>query len=85
MNITHKNYRFAAVIERRESSYVAYCPQLEEAGHVDGLDLEEVLAILKSAVGIVIGEMIEAGEEIPQSEQVIFTTVAVEIEEKQAI
>jgi len=79
------NFHFAVLIERREGSYLAYCPQFEEAGHVDGADLEEVMAVMKSAIRIVVKEKLEAGEEIPQAEPPWLTCFTVETEQDQNI
>ena len=72
-------YYFPIVIERRESSYVAYCPQLPEAGHADGENFEETIEVLKDALRIVVKEMVEAGEEIHQSKAIFLTTVEVDL------
>ncbi|MBM3326152.1 MAG: type II toxin-antitoxin system HicB family antitoxin [Calditrichaeota bacterium] len=79
MNTIPKNYSFPVIIEHREESYIAYCLQLPEAGHSDGETIDEVLATLKSAVGIVVKEMLEAGEEIPLPKEVLLTNVEVDL------
>jgi len=66
MQITHKNYRFTAVIERDEDGYFARCPSLKGC-YTQGDTYEEVLVNLKDVVGLVVDDMLECGEEIALS------------------
>jgi len=74
VNITHKNYRFAAVIEGDEDGYFAYCPELQGC-YTQGGNYEEALRNLKSAIQLVVEDMLECGEDIPQAQSMSLTTV----------
>ena len=73
-DITHKNFRFAAVIEGDEDGYFAYCPELQGC-YSQGATHEEALRNLRSAIQLVADDMLECGEEIPQAQSISLTTV----------
>jgi predicted RNase H-like HicB family nuclease len=66
VNIIHRNYRFAAVIERDADGYFAYCPELQGC-YTQGSNHEEALRNLQSAIQLVVEDTLECGEEIHQT------------------
>jgi len=71
-------YRFTVVIERDEEGYFAFCPELQGC-YTQGETYEEVLNNIKDAIRLHIEDRLEAGEGIPQSESVTFTTLEVAV------
>mgnify|MGYP006305522227 CR=1 FL=1 len=71
-------YHFAAVIEKDEDGYFAFCPELQGC-HTSGDTYEEARANLADAIRLHIEDRIAGGEEIKMSESVNLTTVEVAI------
>jgi predicted RNase H-like HicB family nuclease len=71
-------YRFTVVIERDKEGYFAFCPELQGC-YTQGETYEEVLNNIKDAIRLHIEDRLEAGEGIPQSESVTFTTLEVAV------
>lgn len=63
MDITLKNYRFAAVIERDTDGYFAWCPTLQGC-YTQGDTFEDAMRNLRSAIQLVVEDMLDCGEEI---------------------
>ena len=64
MELTHRNYPFAAVIERDADGYFAWCPILQGCC-TQGETFEEALKNQKSAIKLVVEDMLDCGEELP--------------------
>jgi len=73
-----KTYHFAAVIEKNEDGYYAFCPELQGC-YTSGETYEEARANLVDAIRVHIEDRIATGEEIKDSENINLTTVAVAI------
>ena len=62
-----KTYIFKVVIEPDEDRWFAYCPALREQGATTwGYTPEEALKNIREVVQMVVEEMIEDGEQIPE-------------------
>ena len=72
------NYRFAAVIEKDEDGYYAFCPELQGC-YTSGDSFEEARANLADAIRLHAEDRISDGEEIKAPESVNLTTVEVAI------
>ena len=68
------NYRFSVVIERDESGYYAYCPELQGC-YTQGDTYEEALVNIKDAIRLHVEDRVESGEEIPQAESISLTSL----------
>jgi predicted RNase H-like HicB family nuclease len=73
-----KSYRFAAVIEKDEDGYFAFCPELQGC-YTSGDTFEEARANLADAVRLHVEDRLAAGEEITVSESVNLTTVEIAV------
>lgn len=73
-----KTYRFAAVIEKDEDGYFAFCPELQGC-FTSGETYEEARANLEDAIRLHVEDRLAAGEEIHLSESVNLTTVEVAV------
>jgi predicted RNase H-like HicB family nuclease len=71
-------YNFAAVIEKDEDGYFAFCPELQGC-YTSGATFEEARANLADAIRLHLEDRLAAGEEIKAPESVNLTTVAVAI------
>lgn len=71
-------YRFAAVIEKDEDGYYAYCPELQGC-YTSGGTFEEARANLADAIRIHVADRLASGEEINAPESVNLTTVEVAV------
>lgn len=71
-------YHFAAVIEKDEDGYYAFCPELQGC-YSSGSTFEEARANLADAVRLHVEDRLAAGEEIKVSENVNLTTVEVAV------
>ncbi len=71
-------YRFAAVIEKDEDGYYAFCPELQGC-HTSGDTYEEARANLTDAVRLHVQDRLAAEEEIKPPESVNLTSVEVAI------
>ena len=62
-----KTYAFKVIVEPDEDRWFAYCPALEKEGAVVwGYTKEEALKNIREVVEIVMEELIEDGELIPE-------------------
>ena len=71
-------YHFAAVIEKDEDGYYAFCPDLQGC-YTSGETFEEARANLADAVRLHVEEHLAAGEDIKPSESISLTTVEVAV------
>lgn len=62
-----KTYTFKVVVEPDDGRWHAYCPALEKHGAATwGLTKEEALKNINQVVEMIVGELIEDGEAIPE-------------------
>ena len=66
-----KHYHFSIVIEKDKDGYYAFCPELQGCyTQADGY--EQALENMHDAIRLHVEDRLEAGDEIPQPEQVRF-------------
>lgn len=64
-------YTFRVVVEPDEDVWHAYCPALvRQGGATWGRTQEEALANLRPVVEMVVADLLEAGEQLPEEAQV---------------
>jgi len=73
-----RTYRLAAVIEKDEDGYYAFCPELQGC-YTSGDTFEEARANIVDAIRLHIEDRLAAGEDIRISESVNLTTVEVAV------
>jgi len=73
-----KTYRFAAVIEKDEDGYYAFCPELQGC-YTSGETFEEARANLADAIRLHVEDHLADGEEIKAQESANLTTVEVAV------
>jgi len=73
-----KNYHFAAVIEKDEDGYFAFCPELQGC-YTSGETYEEARANLQDAIRLHLEDRLASGEEIKSPESINLTTVEVAV------
>ena len=73
-----KTYHFAAVIEKNEDGYYAFCPELQGC-YTSGDTYEQARENLADAIRLHIEDRLSAGEEIKAPQSVNLTTVEVAI------
>jgi predicted RNase H-like HicB family nuclease len=71
-------YHFAAVIEKDDDGYYAFCPELQGC-YTSADTFEEARANLIDAIRLHVEDRIAGGEEIQSPESVSLTTVEVAI------
>ncbi|MBX3178324.1 MAG: type II toxin-antitoxin system HicB family antitoxin [Candidatus Hydrogenedentes bacterium] len=71
-------YHFAAVIEKDEDGYYAFCPELQGC-YSSGDTFEEARANLADAIRLHVEDRLAGGEEIKVSESINLTTVEVAV------
>lgn len=71
-----KKYHLAAVIEKDEDGYYAYCPKLQGC-YTSGATYEEARSNLTDAIRLHIEDRIACGEKITSPESLNLTTVEV--------
>ena len=69
-------HNFPVVIERDKSGFFAFCPELQGC-YAQGVTHEEALANIKDVIELHVADMQEQGEELPETESVSLSTVAV--------
>lgn len=72
------NYRFAAVIEKDEGGYYAFCPELQGC-YTSGDTFEEARANLVDAVRLHIEDRLEDGDPIRAFESISLTSVEIAV------
>lgn len=73
-----ETYRFAAIIEKDEDGYYAYCPELQGC-YTSGVSFEEARANLIDTVRMHIVDRLADGEEIHRAESVNLTSVEIAV------
>ena len=71
-------FRLPVVIEKDANGYFAICPSLQGC-YTQGNSYEEALKNIEEAVQLHVDDRLEAGEAIPSSEEISFTTVEVQM------
>lgn len=71
-------YRFAAVIEKDEDGYYAWCPELQGC-YTSGDSFEEARANLLDAIRLHIEDRLADGEEIRIPQSINLTTIEVAV------
>ena len=66
------------IIESDADGYFALCPELQSC-YTQGDTYEEALENIKDAIRLHIGDKIESGEEIPQTDSVSLTLTEVAV------
>ena len=65
-----RTYPFRVVVEPDEDKWHAYCPVLEDIGGATwGYTREEALKNIREVVELIMGELIEDGEPIPEASE----------------
>lgn len=73
-----KKYNFAAVIEKDETGYYAFCPELQGC-YTSGATFEEARANLADAIKLHVEDRLANGEKIRTPDNVNLTTVEVAV------
>jgi len=73
-----RTYHFAAVIEKDEGGYYAYCPELQGC-YTSGETFEQARANVADAIRLHVEDRLAAGEDIKPAESVSLTTVEVAV------
>lgn len=73
-----KVYHFAAVIEKDQEGYYAYCPELQGC-YTSGNTFEEARDNLADVIRLHVEDRLASGEEIRTPESVNLTTIEVAI------
>ena len=71
-------YRFAAVIEKDEDGYSAFCPELQGC-YTSGSTFEEARSNLIDAVRLHVADRVADGEEIRPVESINLTSVEIAV------
>ena len=71
-------YRFAAVIEKDEDGYYAFCPELQGC-YTSGSTFEEARTNLVDAIRLHIEDRLADGEEVRPVESVNLTSVEIAV------
>ena len=71
-------YRFNVIIEKDKDGFFAWVPELQGC-YTQGDSYEEALENIKDAILLHIQDRLESGEEIPQPEQVNFTSIEISL------
>ena len=73
-----KTYRFAAVIQKDEDGYFAYCPELQGC-YTSGDTFEEARANLADAIRLHLEDRLEGGDPPALPESVSLTTIDIAV------
>jgi len=73
-----KEHQFSVVIERDKNGFVAFCPELQGC-YAQGKTHEEALKNIKDAIKLDVADIRAEGEELPDTELVSLSTVAVTV------
>jgi predicted RNase H-like HicB family nuclease len=71
-------YHFAAIIEKDDDGYIAFCPELQGC-YTQGSSYEEALTNLREAVSLHVEDRLASGEEIHKADFVNLTSVEVAV------
>lgn len=72
------SYKVSIVIEKDESGYYAYCPELEGC-HSQGDSLEDVIANTKEAIELYLETLSEDERKESLSKEILTTTLEVKV------
>ena len=72
------HYRFSVIIEKDADGYFANCAGLQGC-YTQGDTYEEVIANIRDAIILHLEDLAESGEEIPQPESVILTSLDIAV------
>ncbi len=73
-----QSYNLPVIIQKDESGYFAYCPELQGC-YTQGETYEEALTNLKDAVVLHVQDRLENGESIPKPEILNIATLEVAV------
>jgi predicted RNase H-like HicB family nuclease len=73
-----KAHRVSVVVEKDADGYFAFCPELQGC-YTQGDTYEEVMENIKDAIHLVLEDMIEAGEALPEAVSISLTSVDVAV------
>lgn len=76
--VAMSNFKFAAVIEKNESGYYAYCPELQGC-YTSGDTFEEARANLADAIRLHIEDRLACGETFHSPESINLTTIDIAV------
>ena len=70
--------KFPIIVEKDSDGYFAFCPNIQGC-YTHGDTYEEVLENIKDVIKLLLEEMNEAGNKLPETQNISFTTVEVAI------
>ena len=70
--------KFPIIAEKDSDGYFAFCPNIQGC-YTQGDTYEEVLENIKDVIKLLLEEMNEAGNKLPETQNISFTTVEVAI------
>lgn len=73
-----ESFKFPIIIEKDSDGYFAFCPDIEGC-YTQGDTYEEVIENIKDVIKLLLEEMNETGQKLPEKQNVSFTTVEVAI------
>ncbi|HII76668.1 MAG TPA: type II toxin-antitoxin system HicB family antitoxin [Methanolinea sp.] len=73
-----ETFRFSVVIEKDESGYYVFCPELQGC-YSQGSTYEEALDNIRDAIRLHLEDRISCGEAVPQPKMVSITTLDVAV------
>jgi len=73
-----ESLKFPIIIEKDSDGYFAFCPDIEGC-YTQGDTYEEVIENIKDVIKLLLEEMNETGQKLPENQNVSFTTVEVAI------
>ncbi|MCC7572368.1 MAG: type II toxin-antitoxin system HicB family antitoxin [Candidatus Methanofastidiosum sp.] len=73
-----ESLKFPIIIEKDSDGYFAFCPDIEGC-YTQGDTYEEVIENIKDVIKLLLEEMSETGQKLPENQNVSFTTVEVAI------
>lgn len=73
-----ESFRFSVILEKDESGYYVFCPELQGC-YTQGSTYEEALENIRDAIRLHIEDRISSGESIPQHKMVSLTTIDVAV------
>jgi len=73
-----ESFKFPIIIEKDSDGYFAFCPDIEGC-YTQGDTYEEVIENIKDVIKLLLEEMNETGQKLPENQNVSFTTVEVAI------
>jgi len=71
-----RTYHLSVIVERDESGYFVFCPELQGC-YSQGETYEEALGNIKDAVKLHLEDRIQSGEELPEAKSLSLSTIEV--------